>query len=239
MTQSAVLDTRAAVPGSRDPARRTSPRGSWLARHPAWPVTACWPGSRCGGRWAWATTSSSCWPSRWPPGCTPGARKATAASGSRPDSGYGCCSCSCVLLGAAVLSATAPGTLASPVSNRIISYGVRTAGYLGDTALLLFVGNLTEREFPGKRLAWLLGLVALYTIAGGLAGGLLRPSFTSPPRSPRSSRSGCRPTTRSCTSQLHPALSQLQAVLGPAGRPTPPSPTPTSGVIAWPSCCPG
>ena len=75
-----------------------------------------------------------------------------------------------VLAGAATLSATAPGTLASPVSNRVISYGVRIAGYLGVTALLLFAGNLTERELPRPRLAWLLGLVGLYTIVGGLGG---------------------------------------------------------------------
>ena len=36
-----------------------------------------------------------------------------------------------------MLSLTAPGTVSSPVSNRLISYGLRAASYLAVTVLLL------------------------------------------------------------------------------------------------------
>ncbi len=121
----------------------------------------------------------------------------------------------------AALSATAPGTLASPVTNRVISYGVRLVGYLGDTALLLFVGNLTERELPRAKLAWLLGLVGLYTIAGGLLGVFFSHlHFTSPLAAivPNRLQSG----NQVLQAQLHPAFAQLQSVLGTSGRPDAP-----------------
>jgi hypothetical protein len=126
-----------------------------------------------------------------------------------------------VLLGAATLAATAPGTLASPDSNRSISYGVRTAGYLGDTALLLFAGNLTERELPRQRLAWLLGLVALYTIVGGLGGVFFAHfHFTTPLAAIVPNR--LQANNLVLQEQLHPALAQLQSVLGTSGRPDAP-----------------
>ncbi|MGH3226751.1 MAG: O-antigen ligase family protein, partial [Streptosporangiaceae bacterium] len=126
-----------------------------------------------------------------------------------------------VLIGAATLSATAPGTLASPVSNRIISFSVRIAGYLGATALLLFAGNLTEREMPRRRLAWLLGLVALYVIAGGLAGVFFKHlHFTAPLAAIVPNR--LQANNLVLQVQLHPALSQLQSVLGTSGRPDAP-----------------
>ena len=64
----------------------------------------------------------------------------------------------CMLAGAATLSLAAPGTIASPVGNRIISFADRGASYLAVTVLLLFAGNLTRRELSRQRLAWLLGL---------------------------------------------------------------------------------
>ena len=142
-----------------------------------------------------------------------------------------------VVVGVATLSANAPGTLASPVSNRVISYGVRFAGYLGDTVLLLFAGNLTERELPRARLAWLLGLVGLYTIAGGLLGAFFSHlHFTAPLAAivPNRLQAGNGPAGPAA-SRLRPAAERA-GFLGPATRP---SPTRTSGVTAWPCCCPG
>ena len=128
----------------------------------------------------------------------------------------------CVLAGVATLSATAPGTLASPVSNRIISYVIRTAGYLGVTVVLLFAGNLTEQELPRRRLAYLLGLVALYAIAGGLAGTLFGTfQFTSPLAAIVPNR--LQADNLLLQQQLHPAFAQVQSVLGSAqGRPDAP-----------------
>src|SRR5215467_4279798 len=42
-----------------------------------------------------------------------------------------------VVAGIAALTITAPGTVHSPVSHRVISYAYRTLGYFADTVLLL------------------------------------------------------------------------------------------------------
>jgi hypothetical protein len=127
----------------------------------------------------------------------------------------------CMLAGAATLSLTPPGTIASPVGNRIIAFADRGASYLAVTVLLLFAGNLTRRELSRQRLAWLLGLVGIYAIAGGFA-GILAPTFqfTSPLAliMPKSFQNNTL-----VQSMLHPALSQVQGILGQAeGRPKAP-----------------
>lgn len=225
MTGATILGTRAAVPEpleSPDPgAGAHRRRGSWLARHPAWPLTLLLAGI----------------PLWWALGfgdyifillSIPMAARlyAWSAHGNRrirvpPGFALWLLFLLVVFIGAAALAATAPGTLESPVSNRIISFGVRTIGYLGDTALLLFAGNLTERELPRRRLAWLLGLAGLYTVAGGLAGVFFKHlHFTAPLAAivPRRLQAN----NLVLHVQLHPALSQLQAVLGTAGRPDAP-----------------
>jgi hypothetical protein len=127
----------------------------------------------------------------------------------------------CMLAGAATLGLTAPGTIASPVGNRIIAFGDRGASYLAVTVLLVFAGNLTERELPRRRLAWLLGLVGIYAIIGGFA-GIIAPTFafTSPLAlvMPKTFQNNTL-----VQSMLHPALTQVQGVLGQAeGRPKAP-----------------
>jgi len=127
----------------------------------------------------------------------------------------------CMLAGAATLGLTAPGTIASPLGNRIISFGDRGASYLAVTVLLVFAGNLTEFEMPRRRLAWLLGLVGIYAIIGGFAGIVMpRFQFTSPLAlvMPKSFQHNTL-----VQSMLHPGLSQVQGVLGEAeGRPKAP-----------------
>ena len=91
-----------------------------------------------------------------------------------------------------------------------------------------------------RRLAWLLGLVGVYTTVGGVLGVLLpRLRFTSPlavlvPQSLQQSNLQLQAV-------LHPGLSQVQTgALGPLrDARTPRSPTPTNGVTAWPCCCRG
>lgn len=117
--------------------------------------------------------------------------------------------------GIAVLGLTAPGTTPSPVSHRVFAYAYRNATYVGITVLLLYVGNLTESELPRRRLAWMLGLVAIYTVLGGLA-GMVRPqfSFNSPFGAvlPHSIRSNTYVQV-----VTHPGLAQVQGVQGVAG----------------------
>jgi hypothetical protein len=222
MTEPTVLATPTAIPESLEPRTGTHRRrGSWLARHPAWPLTLLLAGI----------------PLWWALGfgdyifillSIPMAARlyAWSAQGNRrirvpPGFGLWLLFLLVVLAGAATLAATAPGTLYSPLSNRIISFSVRTIGYLGDTALLLFAGNLTERELPRRRLAWLLGLVALYVVAGGLAGVFFKHlHFTAPLAAivPNRLQAG----NLVLHAQLHPALAQLQSVLGAGGRPSAP-----------------
>jgi hypothetical protein len=125
------------------------------------------------------------------------------------------------VLGIATITLTAPGTVASPVSHRVVSYADRIAGYGGATVLLLYVGNLTERELNRRKLAWMLGLVGIVTVAGGLAGMVLpHLQFDSPLL--HLLPSGLRSNSY-IQASMQPGLSQVQNVLGAAaGRPKAP-----------------
>ena len=126
-----------------------------------------------------------------------------------------------VVSGLATITITAPGTVPSLVSHRVISYGNRTLGYLGDTVLLLYAGNLTERELPRRSLTWMLGLVGVFAVIGGVA-GMLAPhfQFSSPflLLLPKSFQANAF-----IQASTHPAFAQVQNVLGSvSGRPKAP-----------------
>ena len=97
--------------------------------------------------------------------------------------------------GLATLGLSAPDTVVSPMSNRILSFADRGLTYAGLTVIMLYAGNLTEGELPRRGLAWLLGLVGIYAAVGGV-GSMLIPKFGSRPRCRSCSRPACR-TTRS------------------------------------------
>jgi len=127
----------------------------------------------------------------------------------------------CVIAGVATLGLSAPDTVVSPVANRLLSFADRSLTYGGLTVLLLYAGNLTESELARRKLAWLLGLVGIYTVLGGL-GGVADPGFqfTSPLAHvlPASVQANTL-----ISAALHPAFSQVTAVLGSAeGRPKAP-----------------
>src|SRR6266702_3358057 len=120
------------------------------------------------------------------------------------------------------ISLTAPETVVTQTGTRIISWGLRTGVYYAVTVLLIYAGNLTEEELPRRRLAYLLGLVGIYTAAGGVL-GVLDPhfQFTSPLAYviPRSLQTG----NGLLGMMLHPGFSQVQNILGYAvGRPRAP-----------------
>ena len=126
-----------------------------------------------------------------------------------------------MVAGVATLSLAAPDTiLTGSTTNRTISWALRAALYLSATVTLLYAGNLTEEELPRRRMVWLLALLGIYTIFGGLA-GVAAPGFhfTSPlalvvPSSLTSNNV-------ELASMLHPALTQLQTFEG-KGRPQAP-----------------
>jgi hypothetical protein len=111
------------------------------------------------------------------------------------------------------LSLRAPATIDSSVANRLVSFGDRSATYIAITILLLYVGNLTESELSRRRLAWLLGLMAVYAITGGIAAmALPGVQFTSPlwhlvPG----------PLHANLAVTMHPALANVQSIVGAAG----------------------
>ena len=214
-----------AAAASRWPAGRAVGRGvsagSWLAARPAWPVTALLAG----------------YPLWWALGvadymvivlAVPMAARMLAwlAHGSRrvrfpPGFAIWATFLIVVLAGVFMLRLNAPGTVVSSTARRFASFLLRATDYGALTVLLLYVGNLTERELSRRKLARLLGLVAIYATVGGL-GGILAPhfQFTSPlallvPHGlQNSSLAGA---------SLHPGFSQIQSVLGgPSGRPKAP-----------------
>jgi hypothetical protein len=195
----------------------------WLARHPAWPLTALLAGYPLW--WALGVSDYMFVIMAVPMAARMWAWGARGDRKIRVPPGFGLWALFLLvmLVGVVMLPLDAPGTIASPVSNRLISYSIRAASYLGVTVLLLYAGNLTERELSRRRLAWLLGLVAIYATVGGV-GGVVLPhlKFTSPlaflvPQSLQQSNLLLQ-------AMLHPGLAQVQSALGAAahGRPNAP-----------------
>lgn len=209
-----------ATPGP--PPGRAARRPSWFARDPAWPLIALiagWP------LW-WILSFNDYAPTvlaipmavrlyKW---------RASGTRTIRVPPGFGVWLLFLVVTVASVatITLTAPGTQASSLSNRMISWAVRTLTYLAATVILLYAGNLTEKELPRRRLAWLLGLLGIYTVVGGIAGTLLpNVQFTSPLAKlvPQRLQAG----NGQVQMMLHPATSQVMTFLGYAeGRPSAP-----------------
>src|SRR5688572_28709060 len=121
----------------------------------------------------------------------------------------------------ALLGYNPPGTLETPASTRFVSVAYNLGGYLAATVVLLYAGNLTEEEFPRRRLVRQLGFLFCVIVAGGLLGVVApRFHFTSPVELLLPGRVANNPFVQSL---VHPAASQLQAVLGfEAPRPAAP-----------------
>ena len=117
-----------------------------------------------------------------------------------------------VLVSTVMLGENPPGTLPDTTSGRWLSVVFNLAGYVSATVILLYAGNLTEEEFPRRRLVRQLGAFFVFVVVGGLLGVLApRFQFTSPVEMllPESvTRVGF------VRSLVHPASSQLQDVLG-------------------------
>lgn len=126
-----------------------------------------------------------------------------------------------VVASTVMIGVNPPGTLAGPVVDRLTTVAFNLAGYLSVTIVVLYVGNLSEREYPRERVIRHLAALFVVTVAGGLL-GTFAPTFgfTSPVEK-------LLPTSVAqnafVQSIVHPAASQVQDVLGyTAGRPAAP-----------------
>jgi polysaccharide biosynthesis protein PslJ len=192
----------------------------WLASHPAWPVTALLAGYPIW--WAFGLADESVIILAIPMLL----RMRSWAKNGRPIKvppafGLWLLFLVCVTAGIATLGLSAPDTVVSALSNRILSFADRGLTYGGLTVILLYAGNLTEAELPRRRLAWLLGLVGIYATIGGL-GGVLAPTFefTSPMAYvlPHSLQDNSL-----VQASIYPGFSQVTDVLGVTeGRPKAP-----------------
>lgn len=207
---------------SVEPVRHRRSLRGWLADHPAWPIAAM-----LGG-----------WPLWWLLGIEAYAPVVFAvpiiarmyrwrASGTRririPPGFLVWLLFLLVCVGSVVeVQQMAPQTVTTSVTNATISWALRTLSYIASTVIFLYAGNLTESELPRRRLAWLLGLTGIYTVAGGILGTLLpNVKITSPLALivPASIQAG----NSTLSMMLHPSVSQVMNFLGYAeGRPAAP-----------------
>jgi hypothetical protein len=126
-----------------------------------------------------------------------------------------------VLASTTMLGANPPGVLAESAAGRVISVAYYLAGYLAATILLLYAGNLSEAEYPRRRLVRHMGGFFVVVIAGGLL-GIFVPAFdiTSPVEQ---LLPGWMASNGFVQSLVHPVSAQLHDVLGyEAPRPAAP-----------------
>ena len=199
---------------------RVSRRKQWFASHPAWPLAALLAGYPVW--WAFGLADESVFIMAVPMLMQMRSWHRRGRSINVPPAfGLWLLFLVCVAAGIATLGLSAPDTVVSPLSNRVLSFADRGLTYGALTVILLYAGNLTEDELPRRRLAWLLGLVGIYTTIGGL-GGVVAPhfQFTSPLAHvlPRSMQSNTL-----IQAALYPGFSQVTSVLGVTeGRPKAP-----------------
>ncbi|WP_181871151.1 O-antigen ligase family protein [Sphaerisporangium album] len=118
------------------------------------------------------------------------------------------------LVSAVMLDETPPGTYGELGTGRVLGYTMRLALYLALMIMVLYLGNLTERELPQRALVGMLGVLFLTTVAGGLLGVFApRLEFTSPVESILPSWISGNSYVRNL---IHPTAAQIQHVLGHA-----------------------
>ncbi|WP_236830757.1 O-antigen ligase [Blastococcus sp. KM273128] len=126
-----------------------------------------------------------------------------------------------VVASTVMLGVDPAGTLPGEAADRVVSVGFNLAGYVAVAVAMLYLGNLTEEEYPRSRAVRHLGGLFVVVVAGGLLGTFADQfSFTSPVEMllPDS-------VARNAFVQnlVHPTAAQLQEVLGyTAGRPAAP-----------------
>ncbi|MFC4587245.1 hypothetical protein [Sphaerisporangium corydalis] len=118
------------------------------------------------------------------------------------------------LVSALTLADTPPGTYGELDTGRVLAYAMRLALYLALLVMVLYLGNLTERELPQLALVRMLGVLFVTTVAGGLL-GVFAPAFefTSPMETLLPEWISGNSFVRNL---IHPTAAQVQHVLGHA-----------------------
>jgi hypothetical protein len=116
------------------------------------------------------------------------------------------------LAGIVLIKFNPPGTFGDSGPMRYVTVALRFSWYLSVTVILLYVGNLTEKQLPRETLVRWLSVFFLVTVGGGLL-GILWPSFgfTSPVEM---LLPGDLAKNSYVQSMVHPNAAQTQAILG-------------------------
>lgn len=120
-----------------------------------------------------------------------------------------------------LLGVNPAGVVADPASSRLLVAFFRVSQYAALTVILLYAINSRGRKNQAEHLSWLLGLLFVYTVAGGLL-GVMWPtfSFTSPVELLLPDGLRSNPWI---ASMVHPSAAQVQDFLGyDLGRPAAP-----------------
>jgi O-antigen ligase len=122
------------------------------------------------------------------------------------------------------------GTLPGTIGGRLPAVALRLSEYIGLTIILIYVGNLTDKELPQRKLVKLLAWSFVITVAGGLLGTFFpKFEFTSPVEILLPGSFGGNSFVRSLT---HPYAAQNMHVFG-VGSDTPRAAAPWSYTNTW------
>ncbi|MFF4991960.1 hypothetical protein ACFY19_32610 [Streptosporangium saharense] len=118
------------------------------------------------------------------------------------------------LVSALMLGEMPPGTYGDLGLGRVLGYLMRLALYVSLLIMVLYLGNLTERELPQLTLVRMLGVLFVTTVAGGLL-GVFAPGadLTSPVEMLLPGWIADNPYVHNL---IHPTAAQVQKVLGHA-----------------------
>lgn len=117
-----------------------------------------------------------------------------------------------VFLGVFVLWAPVPGLLPESGASRLLSWLFRLLWLLASTAVMLFIGNSSQKILADKTIIILMGMLFAVTVLGGYAGILL--SSLDFPSLLEFFLPHAITSNTFVNSQIHPGLTQVQDILG-------------------------